>query len=289
MALVGVLALAGSVGARRTLAAFGHRSSRLDVQLLLGRQLLRAVGALPALLSSFWLATQLVFALDRVATPHLAAPSWLVTAAYTLALFVAWDASRYVAHRLMHEIPVLWAFHQVHHSAEVLTPLTFHRIHPVESLVYQVRHALVTAVVTGVFFWLFRGEARPVELFGVHAVGFVLNGLTGNLRHSHVWLTFGPLERWLLSPAQHQIHHGEGTDRQNYGTWLAIWDRMAGSLALADAPPERFGIPADERNHGDDLISAWLGPFRAAVRVLRRYFPRGATSRAGVGLPGSVR
>ena len=44
----------------------------------------------------------------------------------------------------MHRIPFLWRFHQIHHSAEVLTPLTFHRIHPVESLLYDVRGALVT-------------------------------------------------------------------------------------------------------------------------------------------------
>src|SRR5690606_22832932 len=54
----------------------------------------------------------------------------------------------------------------------------------------------------------------------------------------------------------------EDGPRVNYGTWLALWDRLGGSLELADRPPERFGIPAAERNHGDDLLSAWFGPFR---------------------------
>ena len=57
---------------------------------------------------------------------------------------------------------------------------------------------------------------------GVEALGFWFNAATGNLRHSHVWLPFGPkLERWLLSPAQHQLHHPlatpqhEGVGRQD--------------------------------------------------------------------------
>jgi len=29
----------------------------------------------------------------------------------------------------MHQVPVLWAIHKVHHSAEVLTPLTRYREH----------------------------------------------------------------------------------------------------------------------------------------------------------------
>ena len=34
-----------------------------------------------------------------------------------------------------HKIPALWEFHKVHHSAEVMTPLTELRQHPVEIIV----------------------------------------------------------------------------------------------------------------------------------------------------------
>ena len=92
-----------------------------------------------------------------------------------MTLFVVWDASRWITHWLMHRLPALWAFHQVHHSAEVLTPLTFHRLHPVESLVYQLRSALSTALVTALFFWLFRDNIGGLTLLGVPAAGLVLN------------------------------------------------------------------------------------------------------------------
>ncbi len=275
--LISGLALLGSAGARRTVAGLRERSSLLDLQLLVGRQLLRAAGGIPALLSSVWLAQQVVFTLDRLGRPELTGvlPGWVVAAAYSTVLFVAWDASRYVVHRLLHTVPVLWQFHQVHHSAEVLTPLTYHRVHPVESVLYQVRFALVTAAVTGTFFWAFRGAAQPVEILGVHAVGFTLNAIAGNLRHSHVWWSFGALERVLISPAQHQIHHAVGQDHVNHGTWLAIWDQLGGTWQQAGEQPEQYGLT--ERNHGDHLVSAWLDPFRAVLGLSPVHRPSSAT------------
>jgi Fe(3+) dicitrate transport protein len=249
--------------------ALVHPSSRLDLQLYLGRQLLRWVGGAGGVAGAWWVATRLVRQLDGlVGAPAISAPGWAVVVAYSAALFLAWDLSRFALHALMHMLPGLWAVHQVHHSAQVLTPLTFHRIHPLESVLYQVRGALVTGFVAGLFFWVFRAEATAATLLGVPAAGLVLNVVFGNLRHSHVWLRFpAPVERWLLSPAQHQLHHSVDPAHYdaNYGTWLSVWDRAAGTLLLApESPPAAFGVPEGERNHGDDLLSAWLGPLRAS-------------------------
>ncbi|MFT4979897.1 MAG: sterol desaturase/sphingolipid hydroxylase (fatty acid hydroxylase superfamily), partial [Myxococcota bacterium] len=252
-------------------------STGLDVQLYLARQLLAVVWGSSSIAAGWLLATHAVRWLDRTlgtpAPPELSAG--VVTLLFSVTLFIVWDASRWITHWLMHRVPALWAFHQVHHSASVLTPLTFHRLHPVESLAYQLRGALSTALVTAPFYWLFRSDAVSITLIGVPIAGLVLNGLFGNLRHSHVWLRFPvAVERWLVSPAQHQLHHSAQSEHfdANYGTWLAIWDRMAGTwLAAPEAPPTRFGIPEATRNHGDDLLSAWLGPF-TDLR-LRRVLP----------------
>jgi Fe(3+) dicitrate transport protein len=229
-----------------------HASTMLDVQLLIARRLIGLLGFGLAVHASTWVATGLVRALDDlVGRPE--APVALVAAAFPVALFLAWDLSRYIVHRLMHAVPLLWSFHQVHHSAEV------------ESLIYELRGVAVTGVVTGLGFWLVRGQATDWTLLGVNGVGLLLNVLTGNLRHSHLWLRFPAwLEAWLLSPAQHQLHHGLGLDRWNYGTWLAVWDRLGGSWVLApESAPERFGVA--DRNHSDDLISAWFGPAREVL------------------------
>ncbi len=270
--LVITVCVSGWSGVSRMVRDATRASGRLDAQLMVARQLLDLLLPAASLGAGWWLATQLALALGALGSPALQASPAAVTAAYTLVLFVAWDGSRYLLHRCMHALPTLWSFHQVHHSAEQLTPLSFHRVHPVESLLYQLRGAVVTGVVAGVFFWVFRDAAVQWSLLGVHGIGLVLNIATGNLRHSHVWISWGRLERWLISPAQHQVHHSADRLEQgsNFGTWLAVWDRLGGTLRLAEAPPQRFGL--DERNHGHDLWSAWFGP---VAEVAGRLQPRG--------------
>jgi len=244
-------------------------SAALDVQLLLGNQLLTVLGVLPRIGVGFGLATAVARGLDALLGPPAlpTPPTVLLVLGYSLALFVAWDASRYLLHRSMHQIPALWQLHQVHHAATALTPLTFHRVHPVEALLYGLRGALVTGLVAGLAFYLWRGAAQPLTLLGVDAMGLVLNLLFGNLRHSHVWLSFGPrIERHLLSPAQHQLHHGAARDESgaNFGVWLACWDRWGGTLRLAEAPPAALGLARP--NHRPHLLGALVDPLWAILR-----------------------
>ena len=256
-----------SLSLKKVWEGLRHPSTGLDIQLYIGRQLIAVLRGTPVIATAWWLATHLALWMDGffgIANPPRMS-TLAVSIVFSLTLFIAWDLSRWVIHWLMHRVPILWEFHQIHHSAEVLSPLTFHRLHPVESLIYQLRGLIVTSTVTAVFFWMYRDLATDVTLLGVPAIGFVFNVVTGNLRHSHVWIRFpAAVERWLLSPAQHQLHHSLDPEvaNANLGTWLAVWDRLAGSLLIANTPPTRFGVPSAIRNHGNDLLSAWFGPFR---------------------------
>ena len=46
--------------------------------------------------------------------------------------FIIDDMRYYWAHRLMHQIPLLWRFHVIHHAAEEMDWLVNIRVHPVE-------------------------------------------------------------------------------------------------------------------------------------------------------------
>ena len=251
-----------------------HASSVLDAQLFVARQLLRVMGIVPVLGGAVWLGVMVSTSLDTAfGIPEFESPSpWVLTLGYSLVLFVLWDLSRFITHLALHKIPFLWSFHQVHHSGEVLTPLTFHRTHPIESLLYALRGVVSTGLMAGVAFWLFRGRASEYTILGVHAVGLGFTALTGNLRHSHVWLRFpASIERWLMSPAQHQLHHSvdERHFDSNYGTWLAIWDRALGTHQFS--PPEaisRVGL-AEPNHNPHDLLSVLLAPFAHALSGLR--------------------
>lgn len=243
---------------------FGHRSARLDYALLVVRGLVRASGAVGRLVGAVGVAV----AVARLLRLNFGTTSLRPTAVpllFTVAAFVADDFTRYVVHRAMHRVDALWQLHQVHHSAEVLTPFTLHRVHPLESLFMSIRGVFTLGVVTGVFMWLFPGKVRGYWVLGVDVVGFALAAAGANLRHSHVWLSYGRwLERLLISPAQHQIHHSRdpADHDRNFGAGLAVWDALFGTLRLAGAYRKlSFGLA--RRNHRDTLGSALVDPLRA--------------------------
>jgi sterol desaturase/sphingolipid hydroxylase (fatty acid hydroxylase superfamily) len=266
---------AARAGLRVMVRRWGSRSSRVDLGLVVLRPMIFGMFAflvVPWVWSTLEIARAVAGSLDQwsgVPSPgRWSVPA--VTGLYTVVLFVAWDASRFLLHWAMHRVPALWQLHQVHHSAEVLTPFTLYRVHPLESALYVLRGVLVTGVVTGLFFHFFRGAAAQWQLLGVNGLGAMFSMIGGNLRHSHVHWSWGRLERWLISPAQHQLHHGPDGTSTNYGTWLALWDRWAGSLRTEVDAPRRFGLDADALNHRpDSVVSALIDPLRAMVTDLR--------------------
>ncbi len=206
-----------------------------------------------------------------------------VRLAYTVLFFIAYDLGRFAAHCLLHDVPALWEFHKVHHSAEVLTPFTAYRAHPVDLLVM----AWVPAVLTGLLTWLFNlvspGLIGAYTFLGMHVFLWAVN-LIDNLRHSNVWITYGPhVGKWIVSPAHHQLHHSyeprhamNGHGGCNRGFSLAVWDRWYGTLCLPEREPEKFrvglGDGTDSGWHSVLHMYAW--PFKGGFRSLRDAFSR---------------
>lgn len=190
--------------------------------------------------------------------------------AYTLLFFIAYDLGRFIAHSVLHDVPWLWEFHKVHHSAEVLTPFTAFRVHPIDLAVM----AFFPAALTGCLSWGFHRFIDPgitvYTFFGLHILLWISN-LVGNLRHWHVWVTYGPrLNRWLISPAHHQLHHSAEPRHWgcNRGNDLALWDRLYGTLVIPQEEKEEFtlglGDCTDGQWHGVGRLYAW--PFRNLLR-----------------------
>jgi sterol desaturase/sphingolipid hydroxylase (fatty acid hydroxylase superfamily) len=153
---------------------------------------------------------------------------------FTVFFFVFDDFSRFYVHRLMHRIPILWAFHQVHHSAETMTPFTIFRTHPIEGFIFTLRTSVVQGIVISVFLFLFGSKVDLITVYGASVGVVIFHSLGSNLRHSHVKIRYPRLiELFFISPGQHQIHHS--TEKRhfdkNFGVALAVWDLIFGSLS----------------------------------------------------------
>jgi sterol desaturase/sphingolipid hydroxylase (fatty acid hydroxylase superfamily) len=197
---------------------------------------------------------------------------------YGLGVFLVKDFAHYWGHRAFHS-RYLWAFHKVHHSAPVLVPATASRVHFLEEVVEKLTDLICVGAFAGVFWYACGGEVSRYTLFGVTWIVFIFNGLAANLRHSHVWLSFGPvIERVVSSPAQHQIHHSDAPRHfnRNFGINLSLWDWMFGTLYLTGSNPEPLHFGTGERDHERylSLRGLIITPFVDVSRALAARRPR---------------
>ena len=199
------------------------------------------------------------------------APAWLIATAFTLFLFVVDDFARYAVHRLMHTVHVLWAFHKVHHSATSLNPLTVLRTHPVEGIIFSLRGAVVQGFCIAVFIYCFGERVSLLMILGANAIKFGFNAIGANLRHSEIPISFWrPLEKVIMSPAQHQIHHSTSPAHfdKNFGVALAIWDTLFRTHCHSSSEQQlQYGLGNGEQ-HPHTLVSLYWSPVREAFHLL---------------------
>ncbi|HXL68340.1 MAG TPA: sterol desaturase family protein, partial [Xanthobacteraceae bacterium] len=115
-----------------------------------------------------------------------ATTSYAVAALTTLIFVVAFDLGYWVSHWLLHKSSLLWEFHKVHHSAEVLNPFTAYRSHPVEDLLSFNFISIATGSSYGVLVYIFGANAQPFTLLQMNVVMLMYFLTIFHLRHTHV-------------------------------------------------------------------------------------------------------
>jgi sterol desaturase/sphingolipid hydroxylase (fatty acid hydroxylase superfamily) len=192
-----------------------------------------------SLLLAFPLAA-LAWGVHRVIpTGFIAMVSGMPVWARLTASMVVGEVGFYWGHRWSHEIPLLWRFHAVHHSAEDLDFLVSTRAHPVD-MVFSRMCEMTPMYVLGL--------VSPMALKGswIPVVVGLIGTFWGFFIHANVKWRFGPLE-WLIStPAFHHWHHtndGPEVINKNYAPMLPWVDKLFGTLYLPkDRQPEKYGI-----------------------------------------------
>ena len=177
-------------------------------------------------------------ALPWIVLPRTAAPRWAATAL----IFVAMDGCNWLAHLANHRVRMLWRFHELHHSQEDMSVLTVFRTHPLIHVSYLI--ALLPGIV------LVANGALSTSLLVLYAaiVAFA---------HSNTNLGFGPVERVLVSPNFHRIHHQlDGPQDVNLGFALTVWDQLAHRAVF----PTEVTVRIDTGLAGRPLVVEQAGP-----------------------------
>lgn len=171
---------------------------------------------------------------------------------WIFALF-AWDLCFYWRHRIHHRIKVLWAIHVVHHQGEHF------------NLSLCNRNSWYASLTDFPFTSVLAVLGVPLHVYiAVSSFHYAIQFLN----HCGSVGTLGLLEKVLVTPRHHRLHHRaeEKYFGRNFGGTFLWWDKLFGTFAIADdqASP-RYGT-------GDPAARQRDNPFWTTNEPIFRYF-----------------
>ena len=158
------------------------------------------------------------------------------------------DLVQYWAHRAYHEIPFLWRFHAIHHSAKKMDWMAGSRQHLLEII------ATRCLVLIPVFLLGFSKSVIDAYIIVV--------GLQAVFNHANANFKFGWLKYIIVTPQFHHWHHSSdkaAIDR-NYAAHFAFLDYLFGTAVKGQEEwPKEYGVVGDYVPDG--LLKQQIFPF----------------------------
>jgi sterol desaturase/sphingolipid hydroxylase (fatty acid hydroxylase superfamily) len=168
-----------------------------------------------------------------------------------LATFILLDLGEYIYHLIMHKIKILWRFHLVHHSDNVVDIPTTLREHPGENII-RLSFTLIWVFLSGAIFWalLLRQIIQLFTTLFAH-INYRLPEKLDNI----IGFVF-------ITPNLHQVHHHykQPYTDCNYGDVLSIWDRLFGTFKKLPVEDLVFGVDTHMKKEDN-------GNFKAVFKI----------------------
>lgn len=148
-----------------------------------------------------------------------------------LEIMLLTDFVQYWFHRLFHEIPFLWRFHAVHHSAQKMDWLAGSRMHIVEIV------GLRGLTIIPMFVLGFNQQALSIYILLVY--------LNATFVHANVRFNIEWLKPFIVTPRFHHWHHGIEKEaiNVNYSIHFPWLDKLFGTYYMPPHQwPKGYGI-----------------------------------------------
>ena len=169
-------------------------------------------------------------------------------------LFLAEDLTYYAWHRASHEVRLLWAAHENHHSSQYFNLST------------ALRQSWTTPLTVPLFYaWLPLAGFHPAMIATQISISLIYQ----------FWIhteLIDRLPRWFEAifntPSHHRVHHGANVDYldRNHAGILIVWDRLFGTFAPEHERPV-YGLTKNIENFSPLRIAfhEWIAMFRAVL------------------------
>lgn len=245
-----------------------HRSAKADFMFWITRSVLLRYLMLPAgavfVGAMGYLTNRVVGGLFGISEPVFGPAGPVTIVLFTITMVLAYDISYYLYHLAQHRFPFLWELHKVHHSAEVMVGITKDRVHPLDDLMNRAWDGVIPGICFGLWS-VFALDPVEVMVFGVN-VYVIRNILMMDfVRHTHLPVSFGPLNSVVLCPHWHQLHHSDNPKHfdKNFGLLFSFWDRLFGTQAVPEKGERfTFGIGEREGPEYQSLFGLYILPLK---------------------------
>jgi len=168
-------------------------------------------------------------------------------------LLLAEDITFYTIHYVDHYCRIFWAVHVTHHSSEeynLSVGLRSSFFEPIYRFIY-----FIPAVLLGF-------KAQDVFLM------YSITQLYGVFLHTQYVKNFGIFDAFMISPAQHRVHHGTNVKYldKNMGMFFNFWDKLFKTYQ-EEEEPVIYGLTTNIKSHDPRVVI--LHEFKAIIKDVK--------------------
>jgi len=174
--------------------------------------------------------------------------------------YVIYELGSFTRHYLTHKVRLLWCFHSVHHATEDINASITLNTFYVENL-YTEFFTTTLCMLLGV---------QPLMLFTIMILDSIWGAFVHISEDSLKNGRLGFLEKIILTPSHHRVHHGRNPLYMdtNFSSIIPLWDRLFGTYQEESKEfPVDYGITRPINAH--DFMDVYFGEIRLLLKDLK--------------------